>query len=211
MAGLARSILWAVAGSVASSAVRRVTRKALHTPYGGTRLPTPVRRTNTFGQAFLLAAGTGAVMALADVMKEQKKETVRKAKLHGDTGPERFQGGRPVHRYPENTLYQGETGYGRSSTFREPVPAGFRAERAASASAGAVPPTPSFQGPDNLSRTMSEVDETQVLQAQPSKGIGNSGKEEIVVESGRTSRDRVEGSLRTSDIAEPRGRFTSDL
>ena len=73
MSSLARKVMWGVAGGVTSKVVRRVTRKALHTDYGAPRLPNPVRRRSGFGTALMWAAGTGAFLALADVLKDQRK------------------------------------------------------------------------------------------------------------------------------------------
>jgi hypothetical protein len=77
MANLSRKILWAVVGTAASKVVRSRTRKAMHTEYGAPRLPYPVRRRSGLGTAILLAAGTGALMALADVLNEQGKDAAR--------------------------------------------------------------------------------------------------------------------------------------
>jgi hypothetical protein len=77
MANLSRKILWAVLGTAASKVVRNRTRKAMHTQYGDPRLPRPVKRRSGLGTAIALAAGTGALMALADVLSEQGKEAAR--------------------------------------------------------------------------------------------------------------------------------------
>ena len=74
MANLPRKILWMVLGTIATRIVRSRTRKAMHTEYGAPRLPRPVRRRSGLGTALLLAAGTGALMALADVLNEQGKD-----------------------------------------------------------------------------------------------------------------------------------------
>lgn len=77
MANLSRKLLWMVVGTAASKIVRNRTRKAMHTEYGAPRLPRPVRRSSGLGTAVLLAAGTGALMALADVLNEQGKDAAR--------------------------------------------------------------------------------------------------------------------------------------
>lgn len=79
MASFARHVMMAVAGGITSKAVRRVTRRVMHDPVGTPRLPRPVRDRSGMGTALLLAAGTGAFLALADVLKEQEKYTVRRA------------------------------------------------------------------------------------------------------------------------------------
>ncbi len=77
MANLSRKILWMGVGTAASKIVRNRTRKAMHNEYGAPRLPRPVRRRSGLGTAVLLAAGTGALMALADVLNEQGKDAAR--------------------------------------------------------------------------------------------------------------------------------------
>lgn len=79
MAHLARNLMLAAAGGVTSKVVRRMTRRAMHDPYGDPRLPRPVRRRSGLGTALLLAAGTGAFLALADVLKEQEKHATHRA------------------------------------------------------------------------------------------------------------------------------------
>ncbi len=77
MASLSRKLLWMVVGSAASKVVRNRTRKAMHNDYGAPRLPYRVRRRSGLGTAIILAAGTGALMALADVLSEQGKDAAR--------------------------------------------------------------------------------------------------------------------------------------
>lgn len=77
MANLGRKLMWAVAGSVASRAVRRVTRSAMHTPYGAPRLPRTARRRSGFGTGLAWVAGASAAMALADVLREQGRNAAR--------------------------------------------------------------------------------------------------------------------------------------
>jgi len=74
---LGRKLMWAVIGGAAMKAARGFTRDALHTRYGTTRLPRPVREQRNLETALLMAVGTGALMALADVMQEQGKTAAR--------------------------------------------------------------------------------------------------------------------------------------
>jgi len=74
---LGRKLMWAVIGGAAMKAARSFTRDALHTRYGTTRLPRPVREQRNLETALLMAVGTGALMALADVMQEQGKTAAR--------------------------------------------------------------------------------------------------------------------------------------
>ena len=76
---LARNLMMALAGGHTSKAVRRATRSMMHDDIGAPRLPRPVRRRSGMGTALLLAAGTGAFLALADVLKEQEKHATHRA------------------------------------------------------------------------------------------------------------------------------------
>ncbi len=80
---IGRKLAWALLGTVTSKMVRTATRRAMHTPGGATRLPMPVRRRSGFGTALGMAVGTGAVMAIADVLKEQGKLSAQRRTLHG--------------------------------------------------------------------------------------------------------------------------------
>jgi hypothetical protein len=76
---LARDVMWAVAGGLTSKVVRRATHSAMHTDEGHPRLPGTVRRSSGLGTVLLWAAGTGALLALADVMREEQKQVRRRA------------------------------------------------------------------------------------------------------------------------------------
>jgi hypothetical protein len=75
--GLGGKLMWAVAGSAASKMARNYTRKSLHTSYGAPRLPRKARRQSGLGMMLGWAILTGVIMALADVFKEQGKDTVQ--------------------------------------------------------------------------------------------------------------------------------------
>ena len=68
---------WVSRGRRELLARRRATRDALHTRAGATRLPRPVRRQRNMQNALLMAVGTGALMAVADVLQEQGKTAAR--------------------------------------------------------------------------------------------------------------------------------------
>ena len=74
---LGRKVMWAVVGGAAMKAARGFTRDALHTRQGAARLPRPVRRQRNLQTALLMAVGTGALMAVADVLQEQGKTAAR--------------------------------------------------------------------------------------------------------------------------------------
>lgn len=77
MASIGRKLMWAVLGTVASKTARNLTRGALHTRSGAPRLPQPVRRQRNLETALLMALGTGALMAVTDVLSEQSKTAAR--------------------------------------------------------------------------------------------------------------------------------------
>jgi hypothetical protein len=75
--GMGGKLMWAVAGTAASKMARKYTRNALHTDYGAPRLPRKARRQSGLGMMLGWAIATGIFMALADMLKEQGKDTVR--------------------------------------------------------------------------------------------------------------------------------------
>ncbi|HET6230777.1 MAG TPA: hypothetical protein VFE05_11960 [Longimicrobiaceae bacterium] len=77
MANIGKKLMWAVLGGVASKAARGMTRNALHTRGGAPRLPQPARRQRGMGTALAFALGTGAILAVADVLSEQGKTAAR--------------------------------------------------------------------------------------------------------------------------------------
>ena len=79
MGKMARKLAWTVLGTAASTAVRRVTRRAMHDRVGTPRLPRRVRRKGGLAAGLVWVAGAAAAMALADVMAEQ----ARRAVTHG--------------------------------------------------------------------------------------------------------------------------------
>jgi hypothetical protein len=69
---MAQTIGWGLAGSATTMLVRKATRRAMYTEEGRTRLPHAARRQTGAG-ILLLAALTGATLAIADVLREQRK------------------------------------------------------------------------------------------------------------------------------------------
>lgn len=76
---IGRKLMWAVLGTVASKTARSMTRSALHTRGGSTRLPFGVKRQRNLHSALVMALGTGVVMAVADMLSEQGKTAARAA------------------------------------------------------------------------------------------------------------------------------------
>ncbi|HEU0301574.1 MAG TPA: hypothetical protein VFR37_19090 [Longimicrobium sp.] len=77
MGKLAGKLMWMIVGSAASKMARKYTRRTLHTPGGAPRLPRKARRQSGLGMMLGWAVATGAIMALADVLQEQGKDSVR--------------------------------------------------------------------------------------------------------------------------------------
>jgi hypothetical protein len=76
MGKIGRKLMWTVMGTAASTAVRRVTRNAMHDRVGKPRLPRRARRKSGLGPALAWAAGAAAAMAVADVLAEQARHAV---------------------------------------------------------------------------------------------------------------------------------------
>lgn len=67
-------------GMVASATTmlsRAVTRRAMHGRDGAPRLPRAARQRNGFGTILLLAVAAGAVLAFADLLKEQRTRAAK--------------------------------------------------------------------------------------------------------------------------------------
>jgi hypothetical protein len=74
---MGRKLAWAVLGGVTMKAARGLTRRALHTRAGTSRLPRRVRGKRNLQTALVMAVGTGVVMALADTLQEQGNTAAR--------------------------------------------------------------------------------------------------------------------------------------
>jgi hypothetical protein len=72
--GLAESAAATVIGGATTMVVRRVARGALHDSFGEPRLPGRRRNRRGLGMVLLWAAAAGIVLALADVLTEQRQE-----------------------------------------------------------------------------------------------------------------------------------------
>jgi len=69
---LARTVGLGLIGSATTMLVRGATRRAMHARDGTLRLPSATRRNGGFGAIVVLAAAAGAMLALADVLQEQR-------------------------------------------------------------------------------------------------------------------------------------------
>jgi hypothetical protein len=70
--GMADQMTATVLGGATTMVARRVTRNALHDSFGEPRLPTRIRRQRGLGTMLLWAAAAGILLALADVLMEQR-------------------------------------------------------------------------------------------------------------------------------------------
>lgn len=64
-------------GAATTKLARTATRKAMHRRSGAPRLPDATRRRNGLGMLLVLAAAAGAILALGDVVQEQRKQVAR--------------------------------------------------------------------------------------------------------------------------------------
>jgi hypothetical protein len=74
MASLVRKMAWGLLGAATTKATRRAAGRALHNDRGQPRLPHAARRGRGLRTALVLAAGTGLVLAVSDLLKEQRGE-----------------------------------------------------------------------------------------------------------------------------------------
>jgi hypothetical protein len=74
MAGLGKKLMWMAVGTATSRAVRGATRNALHNRAGRHKLPRSVKYRHGMGTALSWVVGASALMAIADVLKEQSKD-----------------------------------------------------------------------------------------------------------------------------------------
>jgi hypothetical protein len=61
-------------GAAATMIARRATRRALHDETGAPRLPGAARRADSLTTLILVAIASGALLALGDVLQEQRKQ-----------------------------------------------------------------------------------------------------------------------------------------
>lgn len=76
---MAHTIAWGTVGAATTMLARRVARRAMHDPSGAPRLPRAARRNNSFATMLALAATAGALLALVDVLQEQRKHVTQVA------------------------------------------------------------------------------------------------------------------------------------
>lgn len=75
--GTSHTLGWGLIGAATTTLTRAATRKAMHGPSGAPRLPRAARRSDGLGMLLLLAAAAGAMLALGDILQEQRKHVAR--------------------------------------------------------------------------------------------------------------------------------------
>lgn len=65
-------------GLAATKLSRMATRRAMHRSTGAPRLPRAARTNSGLGMLLLLAVAAGAMLAVADVLQEQRKDVARR-------------------------------------------------------------------------------------------------------------------------------------
>jgi hypothetical protein len=75
--GFARTVGLGLVASAATMAARTATRRAMTTRTGEPRLPRAAVANTGFAAILVLAVGAGVMLALADVLKEQRKHATR--------------------------------------------------------------------------------------------------------------------------------------
>jgi hypothetical protein len=68
---------WGLVGSATTMITRRAARKAMYRRDGAPRLPRAARRNHNFEMFLALAAATGVLLAIADVLHDQRKRAAR--------------------------------------------------------------------------------------------------------------------------------------
>lgn len=75
--GMAQAAGMGMLGSATTMLTRRAARRAMHRRDGAPRMPRAARQNPGFGMMLLLAAAAGAMLAIADVLLEQRKSATR--------------------------------------------------------------------------------------------------------------------------------------
>jgi hypothetical protein len=69
----------AILGAATTMMARRMTTMALHRDDGRPKLPAPVRRADSIRMMLLLAGVAGVMLALGDMLQEQRKQVAERA------------------------------------------------------------------------------------------------------------------------------------
>jgi hypothetical protein len=74
--GLAQKLGWSVVGVTTTMAMRKIANAAMHDANGAPKFSRLTRRNNSFGVMVALAVSAGVLLALGDVLKEQREDAV---------------------------------------------------------------------------------------------------------------------------------------
>ena len=74
--GTAHALGWGLIGAATTKLSRSATRRAMRQRSGAPRLPRAARRSRGFGMMLLLAAA-GAMLAIGDLLQEQRRHVAR--------------------------------------------------------------------------------------------------------------------------------------
>jgi hypothetical protein len=77
--GTVQRIGLGLVGAATTVIVRRLTRRTMHERTGHPKLPQVLRRSHGVGTMLMLAGTAGALLALGDVLQEQRKQVVQRA------------------------------------------------------------------------------------------------------------------------------------
>jgi hypothetical protein len=72
--GSARTFGLGIVGAAVTMLARNATRRAMHDSSGRPRLPQAARRPNSMTALLLVAAASGALLALTDVLHQHRRE-----------------------------------------------------------------------------------------------------------------------------------------
>lgn len=75
--GMAHTAGIGLVGSATTMLARKAARRAMHKRDGVPRLPRAARENNGWVMILVLAVAAGAVLAIADVLQEQRKQHAR--------------------------------------------------------------------------------------------------------------------------------------
>ena len=75
--GTAHALGWGLIGAATTKLSRSAPRRAMRQRRGAPRLPRAARRSRGFGMMLLLAAAAGAMLAIGDLLQEQRRHVAR--------------------------------------------------------------------------------------------------------------------------------------
>jgi hypothetical protein len=70
----ARTVALGIVGATVTMLARNATRRAIHDARGVPKLPRAARRSNSVTMLLIIAAASGALLALSDLLQEQRRQ-----------------------------------------------------------------------------------------------------------------------------------------